>query len=207
MARPTQQESERKRQAILKAAIGAFRDHGYAATSMDQIAASAQVSKRTVYNHFPSKDSLFEHILETLWTSGNESVDLPYRSDQPLDVALTQLINACIDLYSEAHFLDLARVAIAELVHTPQRAQHILARMDMQESGLTRWIRAASEDEKLVALDPSFAGQQLQALIKGFAFWPQVTLGHRPLPADERQHLVGSISSMFLNQYAAAKAR
>ena len=56
MARPTQQQAERKYAAILKAAVAAFRKNGYASTSMDQIAADAGVSKRTVYNHFPSKD-------------------------------------------------------------------------------------------------------------------------------------------------------
>ena len=47
--------TERKRAAIVEAAIDEFRASGYEATSMDRIAARAEVSKRTVYNHFPSK--------------------------------------------------------------------------------------------------------------------------------------------------------
>ncbi|HEX5664228.1 MAG TPA: helix-turn-helix domain-containing protein, partial [Xanthomonadaceae bacterium] len=58
--------TDRKRAAILEAAVAEFRESGYEATSMDRIAASAGVSKRTVYNHFPSKEVLFTRILEQM---------------------------------------------------------------------------------------------------------------------------------------------
>ena len=47
--------TDRKRQAVVDAAIAEFRASGFEATSMDKIAATAGVSKRTVYNHFPVK--------------------------------------------------------------------------------------------------------------------------------------------------------
>ena len=47
----------------MQAAIDEFRGNGFEATSMDRIAATAGVSKRTVYNHFPSKEALFAEIL------------------------------------------------------------------------------------------------------------------------------------------------
>ncbi|WP_390888393.1 TetR/AcrR family transcriptional regulator, partial [Leclercia adecarboxylata] len=53
--RPTRL-TDRKRAAILEAAVAEFRAFGFAGTSMDRIAATAEVSKRTVYNHFASKD-------------------------------------------------------------------------------------------------------------------------------------------------------
>lgn len=56
---PRQRLTDRKRVAIIDAAIEEFLAAGYDATSMDRIAARANVSKRTVYNHFPSKEALF----------------------------------------------------------------------------------------------------------------------------------------------------
>ena len=41
--------TDRKREAIIQAAIAEFRDNGFKVTSMDRIAARAEVSKRTVY--------------------------------------------------------------------------------------------------------------------------------------------------------------
>ncbi|MFG1924661.1 TetR/AcrR family transcriptional regulator [Cryptosporangium sp. NPDC048952] len=56
--------SEGKRTAILDAAEALFLAEGYDRTSVDAIAARAQVSKRTVYDHFGDKDTLFLRALE-----------------------------------------------------------------------------------------------------------------------------------------------
>lgn len=48
-----------KRKAITRAATTVFGREGYVRASMDAIAAEAGVSKRTVYNHFADKETLF----------------------------------------------------------------------------------------------------------------------------------------------------
>ncbi|MGH3181351.1 MAG: TetR/AcrR family transcriptional regulator, partial [Streptosporangiaceae bacterium] len=53
----------RKRRAILNAATTLFLHDGYQATSMDEIAAAAAVSKQTVYKQFADKQSLFREIV------------------------------------------------------------------------------------------------------------------------------------------------
>ena len=56
---PVVGRSARKRQAILHAARGLFLKKGYAGTSMDEVAAMAEVSKVTIYKHFSDKHTLF----------------------------------------------------------------------------------------------------------------------------------------------------
>lgn len=202
MPRTPQRLTDRKREAIVRAAVEEFRSAGYEATSMDRIAAVAGVSKRTVYNHFPSKEELFALILEELWQSSVASVELPYRADQPLDVQLLQLLRQKLDLLGDANFIDLARVAMAEIIHSPERAQAIVCRMGEKESGVSAWIRAAIADERLRQVDPEFAGHQLQGLVKSFAFWPQVTMGQAPLAQAERTRVAESAVAMFLGFYA-----
>ena len=202
MPRTPQRLTDRKREAIVRAAVEEFRSAGYEATSMDRIAAVAGVSKRTVYNHFPSKEELFALILEELWQSSVASVELPYRADQPLDVQLLQLLRQKLDLLGDANFIDLARVAMAEIIHSPERAQAIVCRMGETESGVSAWIRAAIADGRLREVDPEFAGHQLQGLVKSFAFWPQVTMGQAPLAPAERTRVAESAVAMFLGFYA-----
>ncbi|WP_340571151.1 TetR/AcrR family transcriptional regulator [Stenotrophomonas sp. G106K1] len=202
MSRAPQRLTDRKREAIVRAAVEEFRSAGYEATSMDRIAAVAGVSKRTVYNHFPSKEELFALILEELWQSSVASVELPYRADQPLDVQLLQLLRQKLDLLGDANFIDLARVAMAEIIHSPERAQAIVCRMGEKESGVSAWIRAAIADGRLRQVDPEFAGHQLQGLVKSFAFWPQVTMGQAPLAPAERTRVAESAVAMFLGFYA-----
>ncbi|MBN5050967.1 MULTISPECIES: TetR/AcrR family transcriptional regulator [Stenotrophomonas] len=202
MSRAPQRLTDRKREAIVRAAVEEFRSAGYEATSMDRIAAVAGVSKRTVYNHFPSKEELFALILEELWHSSVASVELPYRADQPLEVQLLQLLRQKLDLLGDANFIDLARVAMAEIIHSPERAQAIVCRMGEKESGVSAWIRAAIADGRLREVDPEFAGHQLQGLVKSFAFWPQVTMGQAPLAPAERTRVAESAVAMFLGFYA-----
>jgi len=73
-----------KKQAILAAAIAEFKNKGFESTSMDQIAMTAAVSKRTVYNHFPSKELLFDAILEKMITLFSTAVSIQYQSEKEL---------------------------------------------------------------------------------------------------------------------------
>ncbi|MGI5347363.1 TetR/AcrR family transcriptional regulator [Streptomyces sp. CA-250714] len=56
--------SEAKKTAILDAAEALFLTEGYERTGVDAIAGHAQVSKRTVYDHFGDKATLFARVVE-----------------------------------------------------------------------------------------------------------------------------------------------
>jgi len=198
--------TDRKRQAVIDAAIAEFRASGFEATSMDKIAATAGVSKRTVYNHFPSKDELFTQILHQLWDSSAALLAIPYRPGEPLRPQLMKLLGQKMALLQDAYFIDLARVAIAEAIHSPQRAQDMVARLNDKEEGVTSWLRAAQADGQLQAAgDPMLASHWLQGQLKTFAFWPQVTLG-QPLLEPAAQQLVLTMAvDSFLAYCAAAK--
>ena len=196
--------TDRKRHAILTAAAEQFRAHGFEASSMDKIAALAGVSKRTVYNHFPSKDELFAETLVQLFHSSAAILELPYRRDRSLREQLTELLQLKVATLADPNFLDLSRVAIAEAVHTPERARAIVARLGEREEGVTAWIRAAQADGRLKPGDPVFAATLLQGQVKAVAFWPQVAMGAPPLDAAAQARLVDAAVSMFLGHFAQA---
>ncbi|MFM0073789.1 TetR/AcrR family transcriptional regulator [Paraburkholderia sediminicola] len=199
---PTLRLTDRKRAAVIGAAIEEFLAAGFDATSMDRIAARAGVSKRTVYNHFPSKEALFAAILGQLWESSDTGEVTAYSAAYPLRAQLLQLLFKKLALLNNEAFLSLARVAIAAGIHSQERARDMVARMGEREEDLTVWIRAAAADGRLKTSDPMFASQQLQALVKAFAFWPQVTMGQPPLSVDEQRHVAESAADMFLARYA-----
>ena len=53
------------RRRILQSAHKLFRRRGYARISMDEIASATRVTKRTLYQHFESKDALLSAVLQT----------------------------------------------------------------------------------------------------------------------------------------------
>jgi AcrR family transcriptional regulator len=52
------------RDEILQAAFAQFRKKGFFRTGVDEVAAASRVTKRTLYNHFRSKDELLAAVLE-----------------------------------------------------------------------------------------------------------------------------------------------
>jgi TetR/AcrR family transcriptional regulator of autoinduction and epiphytic fitness len=195
--------TDRKREAIVQAAIAEFRASGFEATSVDKIAARAEVSKRTLYNHFPSKDELFAEILRVLWESAASQEELPYRVDAPVREQLLALLMQKMSLLADDNFLDLARVAIAAAIHSPERVQEMMNRLGQKEGGVLGWIRAAQKDGRLKAGDASLAAQQLESLVKGVAFWPQVALGQPKLAPRAQRQIANAAVDLFLSHYEA----
>ena len=86
VARLTRAESkERTRQRLLAEAQRLFRERGYAATSLEQIAEAAEVTKGAIYGHFASKEDLMISAIEAApapdysATLNDESRPLPER--------------------------------------------------------------------------------------------------------------------------------
>lgn len=199
----TERLTDRKHAAIVQAAVAQFRASGFEATSMDQVAATAGVSKRTLYNHFASKEALFAEILVQLWDRSAALLDARYRADQPLQKQLSALLLQKVAMVSGADFIDLARVAITATSHSPQRAQEMLQRLAEKENALLTWVRAAQQDGRLRPAEPQQVVQQMESLVKGSAFWPQVTLGQARLTAKAQRQLAADTAELMLSRYAA----
>lgn len=77
--RPLQEEtprrSEKKHRAIVDAAARCVAHAGYAATSIEGVAAEAGVGKQTIYRWWPSKPTLFVEVYDTLVDRGMLSPD------------------------------------------------------------------------------------------------------------------------------------
>ncbi|RDI52965.1 TetR family transcriptional regulator [Nocardia mexicana] len=71
------------RERILAAATALFESQGITATGMEQVAAAAPVSKRTLYTHFSTKDELVVGYLRHLLESGRTTEGVLEREDLP----------------------------------------------------------------------------------------------------------------------------
>lgn len=73
--RPTPQAAEQKRRNLILVALEEFARAGFHAASLRDIAEKAEVSSRTLYNHFPDKLALFAACLE--YSGARLQPDLP----------------------------------------------------------------------------------------------------------------------------------
>lgn len=92
--------TERSRTLILNAADAAFREIGFAATSVEEIANRAGLTRKTIYNLFASKDEIALQLIARV-----EANDAPYRARMAAGEAVLSLL--------EGVFLDSARWCLA----------------------------------------------------------------------------------------------
>ena len=173
---PEMTRSQRKRAAVLQSAIAEFQASGFRDTSMDRIAERAEVSKRTVYHHFPSKEELFRAIVDQLIEQSRQAVGVPYDANQDLEPQLRELGRQEARLMSSQDFLSTVRVLLAEAVRSPELVKQALGSLQTYEDGVTRWVRAAARDGRLAVKAPEAAAQQFISLLKGALFWHTLLL-------------------------------
>lgn len=161
-----------KRQAILTGALRVFGRVGYLGASIDMIAAEAEVSTRTIYNHFENKEQLFATVLmesSTQVATAREALVQQHLGD------VTDLEDALIALAKEwvrpnPDFEDHFRI-VRRLRGESDRFPKELVRA-WQEAGPLRARRALAarmtrlaERGLLTLLDAEVAAQQFMALI------------------------------------------
>lgn len=194
-----------KREDIIEAAVTEFTRNGFRATSMDRIAEVAQVSKRTVYNHFASKEALFQAITQQLCDNATQVSNHPYDPALPLEQQLRTIAEREISLFSNESFLSTVKMITAESLTSPELTRDNFKTLNKDNIGIVKWIKAANRDGRIRAPDAIMAGRQFLALLEEFAFWPQL-YGIDPVPSKrEQKKIIDSAVDVFLNTYRAEK--
>ncbi len=164
-----------RRTHYLDIALRLFLQHGFNGVSMDQLVAEAGGSKATLYRYFPSKEALFEAIID--------EVAAPAVNDEGEDWEVVGLEPGLLDIgrATAAAALDprtilLLRLAIGEHARFPHLAttlfEHGAARTYARLRGFLATRRAAGDidvDDLQIAAEQFLGGiighQQLRAAL------------------------------------------
>ena len=124
MSSTSAKASSSKRMAILDAARRSFLRIGFGNTNLDDVAATAEVSKMTIYSHFGSKESLFHAVIEEVIaerSSGAPTLDAEV-AERDLETMLTHVAEDLIRTVRHPDVVGLRRVLIAEQPRHPELA-------------------------------------------------------------------------------------
>jgi TetR/AcrR family transcriptional regulator, mexJK operon transcriptional repressor len=181
-----QRRSARKRRAIIDAATTIFLSKGYRGTSMDEIAALAQVSKQTVYKHFADKESLFTEIVtgtvnEISDPVYDEVVQLADSGD--LEADLRDLARRLVARVMQPRLLELRRLVIAEAGRFPELGRAFYERGPGRTiSALTSTFEQLAARGALRLDDPALAAAQFNWLIMSAPVNQAMMLGSDSIP-------------------------
>jgi len=191
--------SEQKREAIFQAALAEFKEKSFAGASMDAIAERAAVSKRTVYNHFDSKEALFSAVIDSFWQQSKAVTDVEFDPSVSVATQLEQMLTAMWQLYLQSDFIEKARTLLPEYIRQPALITQMMQQVSAQEKGLMRFLAQAQAAGALKIDDLKIAETQFWGLCKAFAFWPAVFHMHDFSYARER--IIQQNVAMFVGFY------
>ena len=194
--RPSQTLSERKRAAILAAAVHEFLESGYDDVRMDEVAARAGVSKRTLYKHFDGKEALFREIVEAMFASFSALHAIVYDPARPLEPQLRALAWVEGDMFCDADRMARVRLILGRAGGDPALAEELSHRID-HLGVFRRFFADAQAAGALSAPDPSQAADQFLALLKAQGFWPTIRSGRTPSREEMTRIVDGAVHLML----------
>src|ERR1700754_1377327 len=163
--------SAQKRQTILTAGQHLFLSNGYQGTSMDQVAASAAVSKQTVYKHFGEKRELLfaivTNVLDSVAVFIRDRIEaLPRSAD--IEADLTALAGDYLRAVLRESVVQLRRLVIGEANRLPELARLYYEHAPLRTlSALSDAFGRLHDLGVLSAPEPSLAAEHFAFLIVG----------------------------------------
>ena len=149
--RPTAVERRRRETEILTAALGVFLRSGYGASTVDELAAAAQVTKRTLYAYYGDKAGVFAAMVTDLAAA----VSLDAATDR--DTLETLAARIVSRLHSD-ELVGLHQLVIAESTRFPELAVILHSSGDARHIGrLAEHLRAERGPASEPLAEPLFS--------------------------------------------------
>ncbi len=194
--------TDRKRRSVVEAAVKEFQRRGFDNTSMDQIAATAGVSKRTVYNHFAGKEDLFAVIIERIAELADVIPEFEFESKKSAESQLRAIGDNIFAAIGEPEFQDLARVVLSRLINAPHASGALEETTNAITMQVTQWFADAKNAGMLNVPRPKVASSQFIGMLMEYEFWPRLIGVTKQVHQVSPKTYVRDCARVIVNAYA-----
>jgi TetR/AcrR family transcriptional repressor of mexJK operon len=201
---PGRPKDQAKRAAIVAAATALFMERGYAGVTMEAVAASAGVSKMTVYGHFHDKAALFGAVVRLM---SDQMVARLTGLDEAggardLERALVDFGNALLGLILSPQCVAMSHVLMGMLMKDRALAESFYeAGPSHTNAALARFLAEAAARGQVAFDSPHAAADDLISLWEG-DMPKRIALGLVPMLSDaEIEARVRRGTKVFLRAY------
>lgn len=194
-----------RRAAIITAAQQVFLERGFDAASMHQIAVRQGGSKQTLYNYFPSKETLFVAVMLERGVRRLDPILDVFEGDLPPREALTRFARDFLGFATGDEALAFRRMSIA------QGAASRLGTLFFENGPRRFWGRLADylaqamDAGTLRRADPWKASMHFQGLCEAGPFQRRLDGSLSELPAELIDEIADEAVDAFLRAYGAAR--
>ena len=170
----TKEEAAQTRQQLLNAALSIFSRQSFDATSLEEVAEAAGVTRGAIYHHFGSKADLFLALIEDASTQGGAVVQQAIASGGSFTEITRRVLERTLTLLEEnRHFREIMALSLFKSGSSPELealAQMRYEQARTQVSELAGFFQAGIDQGALrLDLDPSTAARAFLAYQNGLA--------------------------------------
>jgi len=184
---------QRRRTEILHAALRAFRERGYHATTLDDIAEQLGIRKTALYHYFPDKEAILyachrESLAElSRILAGARALESP---PERLAYVIREHVRVMTDT------LEGSPLAFEVTALAPDRQREVIAARDKYERALRRMIQDGVAGGDFRPTNPKTAVFAILGAINWIARWyrPDGALQADELGAEFAEHLLGGLT-------------
>jgi AcrR family transcriptional regulator len=114
---------EKRRAAILDAALEEFAARGFAATRLDDVARRARIAKGTIYLYFRDKESLFQELVRTMLSPLVGTIEAAPLSEVTIRAVAEMIVDVFVREIYGTRRKDVIRLIISEGPRFPKLAE------------------------------------------------------------------------------------
>jgi len=168
---PTQklEERETKRQAVLRAAVRMFNEHGFHATSLEAVAASLGISKPTIYHYLGNKDQV---LLECVSFGLDQLLEAAESARRQTGTGIERL-RSFLRRYAEINMGDFGRCVIrtGEEALSPESRRRFRGLKKQIDRAMRKLIEEGIADGSIAPVDPKLLAFTLAGALNWTARW------------------------------------
>lgn len=154
-----------RRETMVAAAREMFIAHGYGQTAMSAVAAKVGGSKTTLWAYFPSKEALFEAVVDDLVERFGSLIENVPLEGGDVEATLRQFGRAVAETVASSEVLGVNRMVIGEAGRFPELAELYQRKgPGRAQFRLTAFIEMETQAGRLHATDPANAAAHFLAM-------------------------------------------
>lgn len=188
------EKRRRRRQEILHAALRAFRDKGYYATTLEDIAEHLGVRKTALYHYFPDKESILYACHRESLAEVESFMKRAQQEHSGAAERLAFIIREHVRVMTET--LEASPLAFEVSALASDRQAEIITARDRYERGLRRIIDQGVQEGVFRPVDSKIAVFAILGAINWIARWyrPEGSIPSPKLGVEFANYLVGGLT-------------
>jgi AcrR family transcriptional regulator len=202
--RSANDEYEKRRATIIAAAAALFKEKGFEATTVDDIARKADIDRASIYYYYKGKKELFREMVQEAMTGNVLMAEQIAASADPASTKLALLIEGLFESY-ERHYPYLfvfVQVDMAKILHERSAWSGAIRALSRRfDHAITAMVQQGIDDG---TFQPRGDARLLAAGITGMCNW-----SHRwfePGGKHDKHQIAKAFSDMVINGLAGARA-